>query len=124
MSQGRSSSFIGLPKELFVVEFKRSALRAVNSGKSFAGRRELSSSVAAASRSSCHSNSTEFQRVRAGEDYALNRRQDAIHENVKHRGQTFLNNELRKVVSIDDGKIIFDKGEIVRNGAALHISRE
>jgi hypothetical protein len=25
------------------------------------------------------------------------------------------------VVDIDDGKIIFDKGEIVRNGAALHI---
>jgi hypothetical protein len=44
-------------------------------------------------------------------------------KNVKHRGQKFLNNELRTVVSIDDGKIIFDKGEIVRNGAALHFDQ-
>jgi hypothetical protein len=27
------------------------------------------------------------------------------------------------VVSIDDGKIIFDKGEVVRNGAALHLDQ-
>ena len=27
------------------------------------------------------------------------------------------------MVSIDDGKIIFDKGEIVRNGAALHLDQ-
>ena len=44
-------------------------------------------------------------------------------KNVKHLGQKFLNNELRTVVSIDDGKIIFDKGEIVRNGAALHLDQ-
>jgi ATP-dependent exoDNAse (exonuclease V) alpha subunit len=44
-------------------------------------------------------------------------------KNVKHRGQKFLNNELRTVVSIDDGKIIFDKGEIVLNGAALHLDQ-
>jgi ATP-dependent exoDNAse (exonuclease V) alpha subunit len=31
-------------------------------------------------------------------------------KNVKYRGQKFLNNELRTVVSINDGKIIFDKG--------------
>ena len=30
-------------------------------------------------------------------------------KNVKHRGPKFLNNELRTVVSIDDGKITFDK---------------
>jgi hypothetical protein len=54
MSQGRSSSFIGLPRELFAAEFKKSALEAANSGKSFAGRRELSSSERVASRSSCH----------------------------------------------------------------------
>jgi hypothetical protein len=42
-------------------------------------------------------------------------------KNVKHRGQEFLNNELRTVVSIDEGKIIIDKGEIVRNWAALHL---
>jgi hypothetical protein len=44
-------------------------------------------------------------------------------KNVKHRGQKFLNNELRTVVGIDEGKIIFDKGEIVCNGAALHIDQ-
>ena len=44
-------------------------------------------------------------------------------KNVKHRGQKFLNNELRTVVSIDDRKIIFDKGEIVRTGAALHLDQ-
>jgi conjugative relaxase-like TrwC/TraI family protein len=44
-------------------------------------------------------------------------------KNVKHRGQKFLNNELRTVVGIDETKIVFDKGEIVRNGAALHIDQ-
>jgi hypothetical protein len=44
-------------------------------------------------------------------------------KNVKHRGQKFLNNELRTMVCIDDGKIMFDKGEIVRNGAALHLDQ-
>src|ERR1700761_4036193 len=39
-------------------------------------------------------------------------------KNIKHHGQKFLDNELRTVVSIDDRKIIFDKGEIVRIGAA------
>ena len=37
-------------------------------------------------------------------------------KNVKHRGQKFLKNELRTVVAIDQGKIVFDKGEFVRNG--------
>ena len=44
-------------------------------------------------------------------------------KNVKQRGHKFLNNELRTVVGIDEGKIIFDKGEIVRNGSALHIDQ-
>ena len=44
-------------------------------------------------------------------------------ENVKHHGHKFLYDELRTVVSIDDGKIIFDKGEIVRSGAALHLDQ-
>ena len=44
-------------------------------------------------------------------------------KNVKHREQKFLNNELRTVVSIDDRKIMSDKGEIVRNGAALHLDQ-
>src|ERR1700693_138101 len=44
-------------------------------------------------------------------------------KNVKHRGQKFVNNELRTVVSIDEGKIIFDKGAMVRNGAALHLDQ-
>jgi plastocyanin len=44
-------------------------------------------------------------------------------KNVKHRGHKFLNNELRTVVGIDEGKIIFDKGEIVRNGAPLPLDQ-
>jgi HrpA-like RNA helicase len=44
-------------------------------------------------------------------------------KNVKHRGHKLLSNELRTVVSIDEGKIIFDKGEIVRTGAALHLDQ-
>jgi hypothetical protein len=46
-----------------------------------------------------------------------------IHEKRQHRRQKFLNNELRTVGSIDDGEIIFDKGEIVRTGAALHLDQ-
>ena len=44
-------------------------------------------------------------------------------KNVKDRGHKYLNNELRTVVGIDEGKIIFDKGEIIRNGAALHLDQ-
>jgi conjugative relaxase-like TrwC/TraI family protein len=44
-------------------------------------------------------------------------------KNVKHHGQKFLNNELRTIVGIDEGKIVFDKGEMVRNGAGLHIDQ-
>ena len=44
-------------------------------------------------------------------------------KNFKQRGQSFLNNDLRTVTGIDESKIIFDKGEIVRNGAALHIDQ-
>ena len=35
-------------------------------------------------------------------------------KNVKHHGHKFLNNELRTVIGIDEGKIIFDKREIIR----------
>jgi ATP-dependent exoDNAse (exonuclease V) alpha subunit len=44
-------------------------------------------------------------------------------KNVKQRGQKFLNNEMRTVAGIDERKIVFDKGDIVRNGAALHIDQ-
>ena len=44
-------------------------------------------------------------------------------KNVKHRGQQFLNNELLTVVGIDEGKIIFDTGEIIHNGASLHLDQ-
>ena len=45
-----------------------------------------------------------------------------VHEKCEHAGE-FLDDELRTVVSINDGKIIFDKGEIFRNGAALHLDQ-
>jgi ATP-dependent exoDNAse (exonuclease V) alpha subunit len=44
-------------------------------------------------------------------------------KNVKGRGHKFLNNELRTVVGIDQGKIIFDRGEIARNGVSLHLDQ-
>ena len=44
-------------------------------------------------------------------------------KNVKGRGHKFLNNELRTVTEIEEGRIIFDKGEIIRNGAALHLDQ-
>ena len=44
-------------------------------------------------------------------------------KNIKHCGYKFLNNELRTVVGINEGKIIFDKGEIVRTGTALHLDQ-
>ena len=44
-------------------------------------------------------------------------------KNVKRRGQQFLNNELRTVIGIDESKIIFDKGELVRNGVDLHVDQ-
>jgi hypothetical protein len=44
-------------------------------------------------------------------------------KNVKRLAHKFVNNELRTVIEIDEGKIIFDKGEIIRNGAALHLDQ-
>ena len=44
-------------------------------------------------------------------------------KNVKSCGQKFLNNNLRTVVGIDEGKIMFEKGAIIRNGAGLHIDQ-
>jgi hypothetical protein len=72
-NQGKSSSFIGLPWDLFVEESRKSAFK---SGEQCEVLR--------------HSD--------------VNRRPDPIHENVKHRGQKFLNNELRTVVGIDGAR--------------------
>src|ERR1700730_3018802 len=102
---------------------RKSALRAANNRKSSAGRRERSSSERRRREAVASRPDTKVQRVRARGDHAGNRRPGPIHEKVKHRGQKFLNNELRTVVSIDDGKIIFDKGEIVCTGAALHLDQ-
>jgi ATP-dependent exoDNAse (exonuclease V) alpha subunit len=44
-------------------------------------------------------------------------------KNVKGSGHKFLNNELRTVIEIEERKIIFDKGQIIRNGAALHLDQ-
>ena len=45
-------------------------------------------------------------------------------KNVKRRGQKFFNNELQTVIGIDEGRIIFDKGEMLRNGSACISIRE
>src|SRR5580704_17532383 len=111
MSQGRSSSFTGWPGELFAEESRKGDLRAVNSGRSVAERQ-------------LPLDQTRKFSVFEPEKIKLSIG-DRIRftKNVKHRGQKFLNNELRTVVSIDDGKIILDKGEIVRTGAALHLDQ-
>ncbi|MBV8143176.1 MAG: hypothetical protein JOZ60_14145 [Verrucomicrobia bacterium] len=45
-------------------------------------------------------------------------------KNLRHRGQRFLNNELRKVVSVDNDKVTFDRGaELHLGGAGLHIDQ-
>ena len=45
-------------------------------------------------------------------------------KNFKHRGQKFLNNELRTVVSINDGKIIFDKARLFATGQLYTSTRD
>jgi len=45
-------------------------------------------------------------------------------KNVKHRGQKFLNNDLRTVVSIDEAKIIFDKGRLFATAPVFISIRE
>jgi hypothetical protein len=103
------------------VEFHRMAKGAVRRGKRFKSGElwEGRHREAIATRSD-----SEIQRARAREDPAGNRRPDPVHEKRQTpRGRKFLNNELQSVVSIDDGKIIFDKGELVRNGAALHLDQ-
>jgi hypothetical protein len=51
----------------------------------------------------------EVQRVRAAEDHAVIGDRIRFTKNVKGRGHKFLNNQLRTVIDIEDGKIIFDK---------------
>jgi hypothetical protein len=92
-------------------------LGAVNTGKSFAGRRELSLSEKRRREAIATRPDREIQCVRAREDHAGRRRPDSIHEKRQTPRLKVLNSEVRTVVSIDDDKIIFDKGEIVRNGA-------
>jgi hypothetical protein len=124
MTQGRSSSFIGLPRELFAAEFKKGALRAANSGKSFGGR-----GGAVIVGNGGVEKQLPFDQTRKFSLFEREKITLAIGDrirftkNVKHQGQKFLNNELRTVLSIDAGKIIFDKGEIVRNGAPLHLDQ-
>jgi hypothetical protein len=80
--------------------------------------KELSSSERTVSRRSSHS-------TRHGSSVCSRERRSrwqSIHEKPQtSQGKKFLNNELRTVVCIDEGKIIFDQGEIVRNRAALHL---
>jgi hypothetical protein len=118
-----------------IVEFHRMAKGVVRSGvkeKRFKSgeqwevlrrRREQSLSGKTVSSSICHSTR---QGNSVCSSWSRSRWQLATgsdSKNFKHRGQKFLNNEVRTVVSIDESKIIFDKGEIVRTGAALHLDQ-
>jgi hypothetical protein len=84
----------------------------------------LSSSEGMASRSNCHLTRRASSAFSSGEKINIVI-EDRIRfaKNVKHRGQNFLNKELRTVISINKDKITFDKGEILHNGAALHIDQ-
>jgi ATP-dependent exoDNAse (exonuclease V) alpha subunit len=44
-------------------------------------------------------------------------------KNVKRHGHKFLNNELRKVVSLDEGRILFDKAQNGSQRRRLHIDQ-
>jgi hypothetical protein len=78
ISQGKSSSFIGLPWDLVVEESRKSAFKS--------------------------SEQWEVLRRKEGDIIAGKRRYDG------HRGR-------------QDHKIIFDKGEIIRNGTAIHLDQ-
>jgi hypothetical protein len=105
-------------------ESKKSRSKAANSGRSYGVKRELSSSERMASKSGCHSTKRASSACSSGKRFTLSIG-DRIRftKNVKHHGQKFLNNELQTVMGFDEGKIRLDKGQICRNGAALHIDQ-
>jgi hypothetical protein len=122
-SQGRSLVFTGSPGQLFAAESRKALSKAANSGKSFAGRRELSSSERTEPRSSCHSTRHESSvcsserkshwqsATRSDSRKTSKPRAEVPEQRTPHFGH------------IDEGKIIFDKGELVRDGAALHLDQ-
>jgi hypothetical protein len=118
ISQGRSLSFTGWPGELFAAESRKSAFqkrRTVGSPSPGGGschrrkgwRREAG----------CHSTRRGSLACSSGR---RSRCQSATESDC---GRKFLSNELRTVVGIDESKIVFDKGEIIRNGASLHLDQ-
>ena len=125
MSQGKSSNFTGLPRELFAEESKKSDFK--NGEQREVLRREEGAVIVGKDGAE-----KQLPLDQTGKFSVFEREKitlaigDRIRltKNVKQRGQKFLNNELRTVVSIDDSKITFDKGEIVRTGAALLSTRE
>jgi ATP-dependent exoDNAse (exonuclease V) alpha subunit len=125
MSQGRSSSFIELPREPFVrggVQEKR-----FKSGEQWEIIRRDGGSVIVGNGGvekqlplEQARNFSVFERERIALSVGDRVR---FTKNVKYRGHKFLNNEVRTVVGIDEGRIIFDKGEVIRNGADLHLDQ-
>src|SRR5208337_4119939 len=95
MSLGRPSSFTGWPRELFAEESQKSDLRAANSGKSFAGRRELSSSKDGVEKQLPLDQTRKFSVFEREKITLAIGDRVRFTKNVKHCGQKFLNNELR-----------------------------
>jgi hypothetical protein len=105
ISLGKSSSFIGLPWDLFVEESRKSAFKISDQwevlrrkeGAVIVGRRGVEKQLPVD-----HTGKfSVFERQRitpaVGDRIRLTK-------NVKHRGQKSINNELRTLVSIDEGK--------------------
>jgi hypothetical protein len=63
------------------------------------------------------------QCVRAAEDHAVNRRPNRILKNVKP-GWQVPQQQATTVLDIQEGKIIFDKAEIIGKQADLHLDQE
>jgi plastocyanin len=108
MSQGRSSSFTGLPRELFAMGSKKSVLKAASSGRSFAGKRQLSLGKDDIEKKLPLDQAQKFNVFERKEITLSIGDRVRFTKNSKHQGHKFLNNELRTVVSIDQGTIVFD----------------
>jgi hypothetical protein len=103
MGQGRSLSFTEWPRALFAAEFRKSNLKATNSGKSFAGRRGAVIVGKSGVEKQLPLDQTRKFSVFEREEITL-AIGDRIRftKNVKHRGEQFLNYRLWTVFGIDN----------------------
>jgi hypothetical protein len=124
ISQGKSSSFIGLPWDLFVEESRKSAFKSGEhwevlrreEGAVIAGKEGVEKQLPPGQTWKFSVFEQQKVTLSIGDRIRFTKK-------VKGRGHKFLNNELRTVIDIEDGKIIFDKGEIVRLDTAFRLDQ-